>query len=109
MATIFRNAVITKVGETPIDVFTVAPNRKNIVLGISLANVKDSTVLGSVHIRDEGSVTAFYVKDAPIPPNGTLRAMNGGEKLILDSGHTLQVSCSFTDGVDAIVSFVEQT
>jgi len=35
--------------------------------------------------------------------------MNGGEKLILDSGHTLQVSCSFTDGVDAIISFVEQT
>lgn len=109
MASIFRNRIIKDVGRLPIDVFTVAQNRKVIVLGISMSNIKDSTVLGNVFIKDETSVTANYVKDVPIPPNGTLRAMNGGEKLILDESHTLQVSSSYPDSVDAIISYVEQT
>jgi hypothetical protein len=108
MATIFRNSIIKDVGQTPIEAFEVGQNKKNIVLGISLTNTTDSTVLGSVLISDEGSVTAYYVKDVAIPPNTTLRAMNGGEKLILDQYHRLAVQASWADSLDAIISFVEQ-
>lgn len=109
MANILKNKVIADVGELPIDAFTVASGRKAIVIGISLTNKKDTTVLGSIMIKDEGSVTAYYAKDIPLPPNGSARIVNGGEKLVVDALHTLQVSSSFADSVDCIISYAEQT
>jgi hypothetical protein len=108
MATIFKNAIIKDVGTKPIEVFQVGQNKKNIVLGISLTNITDSTVLATVLISDEGSVTANYIKDVPIPPNTSLRALNGGEKLILDQYHRLSIQSSWGDSMDAVISFVEQ-
>ena len=108
MATLFKTSVIKDVGQKPIEVFSVEQNKKNIVLGISMTNTLDATVLGSVLVGDAGSVTAYYVKDTPIAPNSTLRAMNGGEKLILDEYHSLSVQSSYSDSIDVIISYVEQ-
>jgi hypothetical protein len=109
MATILKNAIIKDVGQLPIDAINVPVNRKVVIMGISLANTKDSTVLGSVMVKDAGSVVAYYAKDVPIPPNGSLRALNGSEKLVLDEYHTLQISSSYADSVDAVISYAEQT
>ncbi len=109
MANLLKTAVIADVGKLPIDVATVAAGRKIIVIGMTMTNKKDSTVLGNVFVKDPGSVTAYYAKDIPLPPNGSARIVNGGEKLVLDQDHTLQVSSSFADSVDVIVSFAEQS
>jgi hypothetical protein len=109
MANLLKTAVISDVGPLPIDVATVLAGRKIIVIGMSMTNKMDTTVFGSVHVKDPGSVTAFYAKDIPLPPNGSARLVNGGEKLVLDSDYTLQVSSSFADSVDVIVSYAEQS
>jgi len=109
MANLLKTAVIADVGTLPIDAFTVASGRKIIVIGCALTNKKDSTVLGSVLVKDPGSVTAHYVKDLPIAPNSSARVVNGGEKLVLDSNHVLQVQSSYADSLDVVISYAEQT
>jgi hypothetical protein len=109
MANLLKTAVIADVGNLPIDAFTVQAGRKIIVIGCTMTNKKDTTVLGNVYVKDPGSVTAYYAKDIILPPNGSARIVNGGEKLVLDENHTLQFSSTFADSVDVIVSYAEQS
>lgn len=108
MAVIFKNKIVKDVGLTPIDAITVPANRTVTVIGIAMTNIKDSPVLGSVLIKDDTSVTANYIKDAPIAPNASMRPIAAGEKLTLQENYTLQVKSSYPDSLDAIISYVEQ-
>tara|TARA_Y100000389_G_scaffold204864_1_gene260254 strand:+ start:6129 stop:6458 length:330 start_codon:yes stop_codon:yes gene_type:complete len=109
MATFFRNKVINEVGTVPIEVLVTNGAQRATIIGFSLANLTSSNVLGSVQISDDTSVTGYYVKDIIIPPNATLKVLNGGEKLILAPDNKLLVSCTQTASLDCILSYVEIT
>jgi|TARA_R110000796_G_scaffold30043_4_gene80543 hypothetical protein len=109
MATFFRNKVINQVGTVPIDVLVTNGATRATIIGCSLANLTSSNVLGSVTISDDTSVTGFYIKDIIIPPNSTLKVLNGGEKLILAPDNKLSVVCTQTASLDCILSYVEIT
>ena len=42
-----------------------------------------------------------------IPPQTAFKAMIGGEKIVLPTGHQLIVQASSTASVDAVVSYVD--
>ena len=42
-----------------------------------------------------------------IAPNASLRAINGGEKLVLPSTNVVYVTADQNDAVDVILSYVE--
>ena len=109
MATFFRNKVINEVGTVPIEVFATSPTQRATIIGLSLANLTNSNVLVSITIKDDTSVTGYYIKDIVIPPNASLKVLNGGEKLILAPSNALNVLCSQTAAVDCILSYVEIT
>jgi len=109
MATFFRNKVINLVGKVPIEVVETTPTQRATVIGLSMANLTGSNVLASVTIRDDTSITGYYIKDIIIPPNSTLKALNGGEKLILAPSNALSVVSSQDDSLDVILSYVEIT
>ena len=52
-------------------------------------------------------VTAYYVKDAIVPPNQSLRVINGGERLVLGASNSLVLQTSVDGSCDAIISLVE--
>ena len=52
-------------------------------------------------------VTAYYVKDAIVPPNQSLRVINGGERLVIGSSNSLVLQTNVDGSCDAIVSLVE--
>jgi hypothetical protein len=52
-------------------------------------------------------VTSYYIKDVVIPPNQSLRVINGGERLVLGSSNTLSIVTNTEASCDAIVSLVE--
>jgi hypothetical protein len=109
MATFFRNKVINEVGTVPIEVLATSPTQRATIIGLSLANLTNSNVLVSITIKDDTSVTGYYIKDIVIPPNASLKVLNGGEKLILAPSNALNVLCSQTAAVDCILSYVEIT
>ena len=108
MATLFKNKVLKEVGQTPVQLAQTAANARATVIGMSLTNLlADKAILVSVMLTDETSTTGYFIKDVMIPPNSSLRAVNGGEKLILASSNELMVVSSVANSLDVLMSFVE--
>lgn len=107
MATYFKNKVVKEVGPTPVTVLSTNGATRLTVIGLSLANLTDSIVSISISVTDDAGTTGFYAKDVEIAPQTSLRAVNGGEKLIIAPNNTLSVSSDSAFGVDVIASYVE--
>lgn len=107
MATFFRNTVTKDVGTVPVRILETTPTTRATVIGLSLANLSESVITASVLVQDDTSVTGYYIKDVIIPPQSTLKAVNGGEKLILAPSNQLYVVSNQSESLDAIATYVE--
>ena len=107
MATFFKNKIVKEIGTVVVPIYEAPPSARATVIGLSLANLTESVVSASVLIADDTSVSGYYLKDVLIPPNSTLKVLNGGEKIILGSTNVLSVVADIDASLDAILSFVE--
>jgi hypothetical protein len=103
MATFFKNKVEKSVGTVPITILTVPPASKVTAIG----NLLDGNTRISIQVKDDTSVLGYYIKDVMIAPNASLRAINGGEKLVLPGNNEVVVTADQDDAVDVILSYVE--
>lgn len=92
------------VGTSAVTVFTA--NSNDTVVGISIANVVSTTVLASVYIND-GTNDFYIVKSAPIPTGSSLQVLDGGAKIIVQSGDILKVVSDTASSLDVWVSTVD--
>ena len=53
------------------------------------------------------AVSTYYINTVVIPPNQSLRVINGGERLVLGSSNSLSIVTNTAASCDAIVSLVE--
>jgi len=109
MASTFRNILQSEIGTdgaTP--VLTTGSTAKTTVIGLSLTNLTGGIVLASILI-DDGTASAHYMKDVVVPPNQSLRVINGGEKLILGSSTSVFITSNVNSSLDLVMSFVEIT
>ena len=107
MATLFKNKVVNTVGVVPVDVYETDASTRATVIGMSLTNLTQSFVYVDVLMQDDTSVTGYYLKQALLPANTSLRVVATGEKLIIAPSNKLQVQSSIDDSVDVVLSFVE--
>lgn len=107
MATFFRNSVIKEIGTVPVRIAETGPTARITVIGLSLANLTGGTVVASILLQDDTSVTGYYIKDVIIPAQSSLRAVTQGEKLILAPTNQLFVQANVANALDAVVSYVE--
>ena len=107
MATLFKNKVEKNVGTVPIDIYETDASTRATVIGLSLTNLTQSFVYVDVLMQDDTSVTGYYLKEALLPANTSLRVVATGEKLIIAPSNKLQVRSSLDDSVDVIASIVE--
>lgn len=108
MPTVFRHAVNTNIGTTPVDVVQVPPGVRATVIGCNLSNVTEyDTVVVNVFVVDENSTQGNYVRAIPIPPNTSLKLITQGEKLILPETAGLRIQSDVDDSIDSVVSYVE--
>ena len=109
MAVQVKNRVIKNVGKVPVEVTKTDPSKRQTILGLSITNLTDGFLYVSVLLKDDTSVTGFYLKDSLLAAGSSLRAVSTGEKLVLGTNNELQVQASADDAVDVIVSFVDTT
>ena len=109
MATTFKNKNIVQVGTVPVEILQTTGAQRATIVGLSLTNLTDSFVYVSVLVDDDTSVQGHFMKDVLLPSNTSLRAVNGGEKLILAPSNKLSVKSSVSDSVDVLLSYVEIT
>ena len=83
-------------------------NSDDAIVGISMANIHTSQITVDVAITDNSdNVTAYLIKSAPIPVGGALELIDGGSKIILQSGDKLRAKSSVTNSLDVVVSAVD--
>ena len=107
MAQNFRRYTENAVGATPVDI----PNGSDIdtydtIIGISVANIVGSTINVDVYIND-GSNNIYLVKTAPIPSGGALQLLDGGAKVVVQSGDRMYVVSDTASSADVWVSAVD--
>lgn len=107
MASNFKNKVGANIGTTPVTLVTAGESAKITIIGFSLTNLTEGIVVASVTVTDDTATTGHYIKNVPIPPNQSLRLVNGGEKLILAPGSSVAVVANQDSALDVIVSYVE--
>jgi len=81
-------------------------NSNDTVVGISVANVTASAVNASVYIND-GSNDFYLIKNAPIPSGSALQVLDGGAKVVVQSGDILKVVSDTASSLDTWVSTVD--
>jgi hypothetical protein len=108
MPTLFRHAVTTSVGTTPVDVLQIPEGVRATVIGCNIANVTDyDTVVVNMYVIDENSTQATYVRGIIIAPNSTVKVITQGEKLILPATSGIRIETDTEDSVDVTISYVE--
>ena len=108
MPTIFKHAVSSEIGTTPVDVLDIQAGVRATVIGCNIANITEyDTVAVDVYIINGDSAVAHYVKKLPIPPNTSVKIITNGEKLILPELTGLRIDADVDNAIDATVSYVE--
>ena len=78
------------------------------IVGIRMANIHTSQITVDVAITNDGNtVQAYLIKDAPIPVGGSLELIDGGSKVVLQSGDSVEALASVGSSVDVILSVVD--
>ena len=108
MATLFRSKLINGLGTTPQTILTSVGTATTTIVGMSLTNLTESIILASILLSDanEGT-TAYFIKDVIVPPNQSLRVVNGGERLVVGPLTSLVVSANTEESLDVVLSYVE--
>ena len=107
MPTVFKQAVTTDIGTTPIDVLQIEEGVKSTVIGCNLANTTDDDVIVDVFVVDENSTQAYYVRGLMIPPYNAAKIVTNSEKLILPATAGLRIVSDTENSIDATISYVE--
>jgi len=104
MAQNFRRYVSNSVGTSATTVLTA--DSYDTVVGISVANTTGSSVLADVFIND-GTNDIHLIKEAPIPTGSSLQVLDGGAKVVMQSGDALKVKSDTASSLDVWVSAVD--
>jgi hypothetical protein len=111
MATFFRNKLESGVGTSEVEVISVAETSRVTIIGMSLTNLTGGIVLATIRVENTDEIapnnSAYYIKDVIIPPNQSLRVINGGEKLVLAGFMNVYIQSNVADSLDFIASYVE--
>jgi hypothetical protein len=104
MAQDFKRYIARNVGTSAVAIHTSDSN--DTLVGINLANTTTSQITVKVFVT-VSSNDYYLVEDAPIPAASALQVLDGGAKIVLQSGDALKVQSSAADSVDVWVSAVD--
>ena len=109
MANTFKNKVYSGANTSAdalVSVYTVPSSTTTVVIGLTLANTTTSQITADIKLNTGQSV--FLAKNIPIPAGSSFEYM-AGNKIIMEAGHTLQVSSNTADSLDTVASIMEIT
>ena len=110
MANTFKNKVYDGSSNTSasaeMQVYTVPSATTTVVVGLTLANTSSAQINASIKLHSTESV--FLAKEIPIPVGSSFEFM-AGNKIIMETGHTLSVISSGANSLDTVASIMEIT
>ena len=104
MAQDFRNNLQRNVGTS--EVTLVTGGDYDAVIGIRCCNVTTSTIEVDVFIDNSGN-DHFIAKGVVVPPNSAIELIQGGAKIVLANGDTLEAVSDTASSLDVVLSFID--
>lgn len=104
MAQDFRNALFRQIGTS--DQALLAGGNYDAVIGIRCCNIISSTIAVDVKIAKGGN-DFFLAKGVSIPPNSAIELIQGGAKIVLASGDTLEAVSDTAGSLDVVLSYID--
>ena len=104
MAQDFRNTLNSATGTGAATLLSAGDY--DAVIGIRCCNTTTSAITASVYIVNGGN-DYFLAKDVSIPPNSAIELIQGGAKIVLESGDVLKAYSSAATSLDIITSFID--
>ena len=85
-----------------------AVNSFDAVVGIRLCNVSGQTIVVDIYIvRASPSGTFYLLKNAEIGQGSSLELIDGGSKIVLQSGDKIMGITNVANSLDTVVSYVD--
>ena len=104
MAQDFERNTANGVGTRAVTLRTA--NSDDAIVGIMVANGTSSQITVEVYINDSSN-DIHLIKDAPIPAGSALQILDGGAKVVMQSGDALKVKSNTASSADVWVSVVD--
>jgi|TARA_Y100000310_G_scaffold57481_1_gene52675 hypothetical protein len=89
------------------DLLGGASNSDDAVVGIRFANTHATDAVTVDCYLRVSSTNYYLVKGAPIPQGGSLELIDGGSKIVMQSGDQLYATAGTANSVDSVVSLVD--
>ena len=114
MAQDFERAVVADgsgdaaIGTTARTIITA--NSDDAVIGIRLANILTQTIQADVYITSTasgGSADSYIVKNVSIPQGSSIELIDGGAKVVLQSGDVLKAKSDTANSLNVWVSYID--
>ena len=104
MAQNFRRYINRNIGTPATTIFTA--DSYDTIVGVNISNTTGSAVNASVYITNT-SLDYYLIKNAPIPAGSALQVIDGGAKIIVQSGDALKIVSDTATSLDTVVSTVD--
>ena len=106
----FKRYTSRNVGTSAVSVgsYTVGASTQTTAIGLTLSNTSNSAITVSA-MHNDGANDTYIVKGATLPAGGSLIAIGGNQKVVLETGDSIKVSASANTSIDAILSVLEIT
>ena len=109
MANTFKNKVFngdSSSANSDMAVYTVPSSTTTVVIGLTLANTSSSQITADIKLNAGDMV--FLAKDIPIPAASSFEYM-AGNKIVMETGHSLIVQSNTAPSLDTVASIMEIT
>tara|TARA_R110000787_G_scaffold1815_4_gene7731 strand:+ start:6759 stop:7085 length:327 start_codon:yes stop_codon:yes gene_type:complete len=104
MAQDFERHLNRATGTAAVTVFT--SDSDDTVVGIRCANIATGSINADVYIANGGN-DYYLIKAAPIMAGGSLELIDGGSKIIMQTGDALKVKSDTASSLDTVVSRID--
>ena len=104
MAQDFRNTLNRVIGTGDTTILTAGDY--DAVIGIRCCNVLTTTIKVDVKIA-KGGADYFLAKGVNIPPNSAIELIQGGAKIVLANGDTLEAVSDTASSLDVVLSYID--
>ena len=104
MAQNFRRTKANNVGTSAVSVYTA--DSYDAIVGIALTNSTATAINVDCYITSGGD-DIYLIKSTPIPAGSQLQIIDGGAKIVLESGDVIKVVSDTASSADVWVSAVD--
>ena len=109
MANTFKVKTKKDIGTADSAIYTCPGGTATTIIGLNLANTTSSAVTSDITLLNNDGDSCFVVKAAPVPVGGSLIAVGGDQKIVMEASDIIKVKSSAASSIDVTLSILEIT